>query len=141
MHDQNNGQHQRIINKWETLEIIVDETKPAGKFDFSLEIVTEKPIFEDGESGYERVLATIQVGDRFLRLNGKALSALMSVIENNEVNILKAINNTNTANEDIRRQNYQRKQHDLRHKQPSDNYNRFNQKPKRHRDKSFDNEE
>lgn len=148
MYDQDNEQnthsneHQRRIDDWDILETIVDEERAAGKFDFSTEIVIERPVFEDGDTGYQRVLAIIQVGERFLRLNTKALTALLDILNENEVKILRAITSVNTANDNKRRQHYNQQQDDPRLEQGT-----FNSKPKRQRfqkkiirDRNFGNE-
>jgi hypothetical protein len=106
-----NERSRKTIREWDTVEVIVDEMRPAGKYDFAVEIVVERPIFTDGSYGFERVLARIQLGDRFLRLNTKALTALLNTLGDNKSKILRAINEARNYNDNLRsRPNYSNQQ-------------------------------
>ena len=76
-----NGRQRREtrIKEWETLERVTNRTEEIGRQSLGIEVVIDQPLLDNGRRGFKRVGTKLSMGDRFLRLNTKALVALLGL--------------------------------------------------------------
>jgi hypothetical protein len=92
------------VAEWKTHKTIVNVTESLGDRvpELGLSIVIDQPILEDGTERFKRLNASISLGNRFLRLNTKALIRLMDLFVEHRSAILDAQDEVHDYNEQLR---------------------------------------
>ena len=65
--DRKVNQRRRVVERWETLEVLHSGIESAAKTDIGFVIEIKQPVFEDGSRGFPKMNATLSRGERFLR--------------------------------------------------------------------------
>jgi hypothetical protein len=100
----NGRRRESRVKEWETLERIVERSVEIGRASLRLEIVIDQPILDNDRRGFKRVATKISMGDRFLRLNTKALISLLDILTEERSVLLEAIDKVHAENEEIEKE-------------------------------------
>ena len=101
-----NGRQRREtrIKEWETLERVTNRTEEIGRQSLGIEVVIDQPLLDNGRRGFKRVGTKLSMGDRFLRLNTKALVALLDILTEERSALLAAIDKVHADNEELEKE-------------------------------------
>jgi hypothetical protein len=92
------------VKEWETLEKIVTREEEIGRQKLGVQIVIDQPILDNDRRGFKRVATKLNIGDRFIRLNTKALIALLDILTEERSDILAAVDKVHADNEELERE-------------------------------------
>jgi hypothetical protein len=114
--DNNRERRGPKIESWETLETLVDHKDYFGRMDFGFKVAIEQPIAEGGRRLYKRLNAEIRFGRHFIRLNTKAITTLLRLVDEHREAIDAAVERIHEENDEMRREEQSRRER----KRPAD---------------------
>jgi hypothetical protein len=92
------------VKEWETLERIAAREEEIGRQKLGVQIVIDQPILDNDRRGFKRVATKLNIGDRFIRLNTKALIALLDILTEERTAILAAVDKVHAENEEMEKE-------------------------------------
>lgn len=98
------------IESWETLETLVEHEDVFGKMDFGFKVAIEQPIAEGGRRLYKRLNAEIRFGRHFIRLNTKAITQLLRLVDEHRDSITAAVDRIHEENNEMRQESQKRRE-------------------------------
>jgi hypothetical protein len=92
------------IEEWDTLETLVEHRDYFGRNDFLFKVAVEQPIAEGGRRLFKRLNAEIRFGRHFIRLNTKAITTLLRIIDEHRETIDATVERIHAENDEMRRE-------------------------------------
>lgn len=109
MNDNSKKNQGPIIAEWETLDTLVDYKDLIGKNVIGVRVTVDRPIFENGNTGYKRVNAELRFAGHFIRLNTKGFVNLLKVLDDHRDAISEAVDKAHDDNDEKRRKQNERR--------------------------------